>query len=376
MTRKIKLLFVIDNSCYGGGEKTFSLLIRNLPADRFELFCASLPRGRFHEETKGHCRFLPLDLSDRFDLGNIGRLKRMMADNAIDIAHSQGARADFYCAFAAAKAGARAVSTVAMPVEGFEVGFLRKRLYLALNSFSEKKIAAFVTVSGFLKEFLVSKHGILQGRVTVIANPAALDGGPGFDAAKVIRELDLRGRVVLAALGRLERQKGFDILLHALSILGRERPGVLEKIKCVIAGAGSLEKELRQLAGSLGLGGKVVFPGFRSDIRDFLAASDIFLLPSRAEGQPLVLLEAMSMGKPVIAADLPGVKEIVEDGVNGALFRSGSPAALAEKIAALVSAPGKSAALGIKASETAARFTVEEFVGRHSEFYSSLMGIK
>ena len=296
MERRIKILFVIENACYGGGEKTFSLLIRGLPKEKFGVYCAALPSGRFYDEVKDHCRFLPLDLSCRLNLRNVGRLKKMMGENGIDVAHSQGARADFFCALAAGKSGVRAVSTVAMPVDGFDVGWLRKKLYLALNAAAEKRIHSFVTVANYIKELLVERHGIPGGRVGVIPNPAVLDGGQGFDAARVIAELGLRGRIVLAALGRLENQKGFDILLEALPLLGKARPDLFEKIKCVIAGSGSLEADLRRRAAPLG--DKVLFTGFRSDVRDFLAAADVFVLPSRSEGQPLALLEAMAIGKP------------------------------------------------------------------------------
>jgi glycosyltransferase involved in cell wall biosynthesis len=367
MKRRIKILFVIENACYGGGEKTFSLLLRSLPKGEYGLYCAALPSGRFYDEVKDHCRFLPLDLSCRLDLRNIWRLRKMMADNGIDVAHSQGARADFFCALAAAKAGTRAVSTVAMPVDGFEVGFLRKKIYLALNAAAEKRTDSFITVANYIKELLVERHGIAGAKVDVIPNPAVLDGGQGFDASRVINELGLRGHIVLAALGRLENQKGFDILLEALPLLGKTRPDLFEKIKCVIAGSGSLEAELRRRAAPLG--DKVLFTGFRSDVRDFLAAADVFVLPSRSEGQPLALLEAMAIGKPVLAADLPGVKEIVTDGTNGALFKSGDPAALAGRLAALLSDPAGACRMGAKATETASRFTLESFVEGHEAFY-------
>ena len=367
MKRRIKLLFVIENACYGGGEKTFSLLLRSLPKEKFAVYCAALPSGRFYDEVREHCRFLPLDLSCRFNLLNAGRLKKMMLDYGIDLAHSQGARADFYCAAAAAKAGVRAVSTVAMPVEGFEVGLIKKKFYLALNALAEKRMHSFITVSGFLKELLVHQHGIAFGKVAVIPNPAVLEGGPGFDASGVIAELNLRGRVVLAALGRLEDQKGFDILLGALSILKEKSPEAFEKIKCVIAGSGSRENALRRQAAPMG--DKILFTGFRNDVRDFLSAADIFVLPSRSEGQPLALLEAMSLGKPVLSADLPGVTEIISDGDNGALFKTGDPAALSERLAALLADPAGACRLGAKAAATASRFTLDSFLERHEDFY-------
>lgn len=367
MSRRIKLLFVIQNGCYGGGEKTFSLLIRGLPKEKFAIYCAALPSGRFYEEVREHCRFLPLDLSCSLDLRNVGRLRKMMSDYGVDLAHSQGARADFYCAMAASGAGVKAVSTVAMPVEGFEVGFLRKKAYLALNALAEKKIYRFITLGAFLRDLLVRGHGVAGAKVDVIPNPAVLDGGPGFDASKVIAELGLRGRVALAAIGRLENQKGFDILLDALSRLDKDRPELAGKVRCAIAGTGSLEQSLRRQAA--GLGDKVVFAGFRSDVRDFLAAADVFVLPSRAEGQPLALLEAMSIGKPVVSADLPGVREIITDGTDGKLFRTGDPAALAAALAALLADPAAACRMGAKAAETASRFTLEAFLRAHEDFY-------
>jgi glycosyltransferase involved in cell wall biosynthesis len=79
---------------------------------------------------------------------------------------------------------------------------------------------------------------------------------------------------------------------------------------------------------ALGLGGITEFPGFVSDMRAFYAACDLFVLPSYAEGQANVLLEAMAMGVPVVTTDLPGTRELLEDGVEGVLVPRGSAAAL------------------------------------------------
>ncbi len=365
------MLFVIENSCYGGGEKTFSLLVRGLPKDKFEIFCASRPTGRFHEEVRDGCRFLPLDLSNRIDPRNIGRLADIMRGNGIDVAHSQGARADFYCALAAARAGVKAVSTVAMPVEGFEVGRLRKKIYLALNAFAEKKITRFITLGGVLRDLLVEGHGVPPGKVDMIPNPAVLDGVPGPGDA-VRGEFGLKGGSVIAAAGRLVEQKGFDILIDALELLGGSAPGILGEVKCVIAGAGPLEARLRRRAASLG--NRIVFAGFRDDMRGFLSSADLFVLPSRSEGQPLVLLEAMSLAKPVLAADLPGIKEIIEDGINGVLFRTGDPAALAEKLEAILADRQAAARMGGRAAETASRFTLGSFLAAHERVYRELTG--
>lgn len=378
LKRKLKLLFVIENEAYGGGEKVFSLLMRGLPPDRFELFCASLPRGRFYEEVKGHCRFLPLDLTNRFDFRNIGRLKRMLIENGINIVHSQGARADFYCAFAAAAADVTAVSTVAMPVEGFDVGFLRKRAYALLNSLAEKKISRFITVSRRLEADLVSGHGIPASEVRLIPNPVDLSefNPENLDAAPVIEKFSLRGRLVLGALGRLEWQKGYPCLVEALALMLEKEPGLREKLVCLVAGAGRLEPELRKQVEAARLSGNVTFCGALPSARDFLGALDIFLMPSLLEGQPLALLEAMAMGKAIVASDIPGINETAEDGKEAALVPPGDPFRLAEAVLGLIHDAPRAAELGNNARKKAALFGLQDYLSRHIEFYMGTAGGK
>lgn len=378
MDRKIRLLFVIDNSVYGGGEKVFSMLLRGLPADRFELFCASLPRGRFYEEVKERCRFLPLDLTNRFDFRNIGKLKRLMLEHGIDLAHSQGARADFYCAFAAAGAGVKAVSTVAMPVEGFDISFLRKKIYALLNSLAEKKIARFITVSKRLETALVTGHGIPAARVSLVPNPVDLaDFDPSnFDSGQLIQKFSLRGRRVLGALGRLEWQKGYPCLIEALALMLEKEPGLREKLVCLVAGAGRLEPDLKKQAEAAGLAGNVIFCGALSPVRDFLGALDIFLMPSLLEGQPLALLEAMAMGKAIVASDIPGISETAEDGKEATLVPPGNPVRLAGAVLGLLHDAPRAKELGNNARKKAALFSLSDYIDRHIEVYQETAGIK
>jgi len=370
MTRKLKLLFVIDNACYGGGEKTFSLLIRNLPPDKFELFCASLPAGRFYEETKDYCRFLPLDLSNRFALGNITRLKELMTANAIDIAHSQGARSDFYCAFAAAKAGVRDVATVVMPVEGFDVGFLRKRLYIALNALAARRTTAALTVTGELADRLGGKYRAVE----VIPNPVDLaEFDPAnFNAAPVIEKFGLRGKLVLGVLGRLEWQKGHTHLLTALKLAFAREPELKDRLKCLIAGAGSLAAKLKKQAAADGVADNVVFCGEVAQTRDFLGAVDIFAMPSLSEGQPLALLEAMAMQKPVLATDIPGIRGTAAAGTEALLVPPADPAALAEGLLKLAHDMPAALALARAARKKAESFGLPAYISAHTAFYSKL----
>lgn len=372
MTRKTRLLFVIENSAYGGGEKVFSLLIRSLSAEKFEIFCAALPRGRFYEETKDHCRFLPLDLGSRFNFGNIGLLRRMMEENKIDIVHSQGARADFYCALAAGGTTAKAIATVPMPVEGFDVCLLKKLAYMALNTFAARKLAAAITVSQPLADRLRGRYPSVE----LIHNPVDLaEFSPSnFDAGPVIERFGLRGRAVVAALGRLEWQKGYSHLLSALKLLLDRSPELKEKLVCLIGGGGTLEQKLKKQAEKAGLSSNVIFCGEIQNARDFLGAADIFVMPSLREGQPLALLEAMAMAKPIAATSIPGIKDTVEGGKEASLVPPADPAALAGALRGLLEDMPAALNMGALARARAERFSLPSYVSAHEAFYGRLLG--
>lgn len=122
-------------------------------------------------------------------------------------------------------------------------------------------------------------------------------------------------RVVIGTIGRLVQQKGHKYLIHAFSKLAE----LYDQCILVIVGEGPLENELRALASSYGLDGKIVFTGVRTDIPACLASFDIFVLPSITEGLPLVLLEAMASKKAVVASAVSGVPYVIDDGVDGVL---------------------------------------------------------
>ncbi len=136
---------------------------------------------------------------------------------------------------------------------------------------------------------------------------------------------------LLLGLGRLHTEKGFDIMLRALPAL----PGV----RLVLAGDGPERGALMRLAAGLGVSERVVFAGWRQDIAALLAAADVLVCPSRCEPLGNVILEAWSAARPVVASAVEGPSELITDGVDGALFPSENPEALARVLAALLAAP-------------------------------------
>jgi glycosyltransferase involved in cell wall biosynthesis len=174
------------------------------------------------------------------------------------------------------------------------------------------------------------------------------------------------GRPIVLAAGRLTPQKGFETLIAAAARWrGREPEPVL-----VIAGAGPLAGDLAARARALGV--SVRFLGRRDDVGDLLAVADVFALPSRWEGQPLVLQEAMRAGRPIVATDVGGVRELTGDGA-AVLVKPCDPAGFAESVLNVLDDAGLASRLSQAAAQRATALPSEsEAVASVIEIYRRL----
>lgn len=195
--------------------------------------------------------------------------------------------------------------------------FLYRQFY---NNFD-----AIITQSQYMKKDLVENYGISGDKIVMIYNPVDVD--------KIIENMQKEiayklpeNKINLIAVGRLSRQKGFDILIESMYLLD-------DKYHLSILGEGEEKETLLELVKKYGLQRRITFAGFQDNPHAIMKQSDLFVLSSRYEGLPNVLLEANACGLGAVAFDTPGgTAEIIEPKRNALLISQTTPLALAEAI--------------------------------------------
>lgn len=203
----------------------------------------------------------------------------------------------------------------------------------------------------------------------------------GVDVQKCRRGADARercrkdlgmdaGSIVFVNVGRISAQKNYGMLLKCFARVAEKVPDS----HLVIAGSGELEPELRQQVMAMDARRNVHVLGARDDIPDLLAASDVYVLTSAWEGNPLSVMEAMSAGKAVVCTAVGGVPELVQDGVTGRLVPAGDAEAFTGAMLDLARDPGVRHRLGGHAAQEAERrFDVSVTVKSYADLYLHLL---
>ncbi|UZJ39116.1 glycosyltransferase [Prosthecochloris sp. SCSIO W1102] len=150
------------------------------------------------------------------------------------------------------------------------------------------------------------------------------------------------GKKIIYSAGRLSEQKGFNYLIEAAQILRKKRNDLV----FFVSGEGKLASILQKQVDDADLHESFVFEGFTDDIFSYLKGCDLFILASLFEGMPNVVMEAMAMAKPVVATDVNGARELMQDGNTGFIVPPADPPALANAIDSLIDNPEKLSAFG------------------------------
>ncbi|MBI5231035.1 MAG: glycosyltransferase family 4 protein, partial [Coriobacteriales bacterium] len=263
-------------------------------------------------------------------------------------------------------AGCLVVNQVAV-VPGSEradgAGAVNSAVRRVADSLGRSKVDAFVAVSDAVAHELADR-GVGADRLSVIHN--------GIDIDEVKRAADetprpeLPDRPLVVCVARLEPVKGVEYLVRAMPTTSA---GTL-----VVVGDGSQAARLREVAVALGVSDRVRFVGYDPSATRWLAAADVVAVPSLAEAFGLVPLEAMALGKPVVATNVGGLPEVVKNEVTGLLVPPGDPAALADAIQTVITDADRAGRLGEAGRRRAATgFSAEAMADAYDRLFCRLI---
>jgi glycosyltransferase involved in cell wall biosynthesis len=316
----------------------------------------------------------------------IRALDRLIEDHDIELIHAHWILPNGYVA---ARAAARLRVPFVASLHGSDV-FMAERnpLFRRLARRALEAASHVTSCSPDLRDRLLAVAGHARsgaapdgpGKISLVPYGADLPAAGDLDPAAARRRLGLpeEGRLV-AAVGRMVDKKGFAYLLEAA-------PAILEgrdDVRLVFGGGGDLLPALRARAAELGVDDRVLFPGALSHPRvlDLLTAAEIFVMPSvrdergNVDGLPVVIVEAMAAGNPVVASDLAGIPLAVQDGTTGLLVPERDSRALAEAVASLLDRPEKASAMGAASRErVAAELTWTAIARVHDRIYRQAAG--
>ncbi len=355
----IEILQVIPELDPGGAEMILLSLCRLLPRERFRVTVAALDgRGALAERIRTlGCEVEDLGVRTPWSPTAGRRLREVILRRRPALVHSHLFRA--HLALAPASRKMPGLVTVATEHQAdprdWALWLLRR---------ATRRASAVTAVSDGVRRHLIA-HGFPADRVRTVANGINIEE---IDAAlpAARREFGLPdGARVAAFVGRLTQQKGLDVLLAAMRPLVAARP----ELHLLVAGHGRPAKITEPR-----LADRVHFLGWRSNVPALLKAADLVVLPSRWEGLSLVLLETMAARRAVVATQVEGQGEVIEDGASGLLVPPEDPAALGAAMERVLTDAALGRHLGEAARRTVeASYTDRKMAARYAAMYDELI---
>ncbi len=364
-TPPVRLLLVVDSLEVGGAERHVVDLAVMLAREGYEVMVASSVAGGL-SEALGKANVPVRPLLDKLVKRSVSvafarELRRLIREERFDLVHAH--------IYASATAAAIAVLGTGVPLvitehtealwQGRRERWASRRVY--------RRAEHIIAVSSAIRQRLIERDAVPPDRITIIHNAVI----PAPDTSQSALPGDLREGPLVGVVARLQPEKGVANFLRAAARVCTAVPDA----RFLVAGDGPLREELLDLAGRLGVGERVRFLGYRADARALVGLLDVLVVPSLTEGTPLIVLEAMAAGIPVVASAVGGIPDQIRHNKEGLLIPAGDPAALADALLELLQDPARARSLGEAALRRAdSEFNHSTMVRRIEAVYHAALG--
>lgn len=372
MGASLRVLQFITPSGFYGAERWVLALANNLPAGSQTCDLVVTKEGSeqdlsvaaLYPESAGRVHYIAM--SDRFDLSAVSQLVTIINNRKIDIIHTHGYKSDILGLLAARKTGIKIVSTP----HGFSnnVGW-KLRLFIRLGLFALKFVDKVAPLSEQLV-FDLKRYGIKDKQLRFIENGVDLTELAPYRKTLPVQDFSAASGLHLGYVGQLIPRKGLADLLQAFNLLWQRFPDS----KLTLIGEGSQRSELEALAKTLPAASAISFLGFRGDRIVLLKDFDAFALTSSLEGIPRCLMEAMAVGVPVVAYDIPGVDQLITHESTGLLAPLGDWQQLANHLIRLAAEPALANKISLAARQLVdQRFSAARMANEYQQLFLELL---
>jgi len=375
----LRLLWLIDSLTLGGAESLVLPFSRALDRSQVDLrvCCLKSIAGNPIEERLRDAGIPVINLGARNlrDLAAFRRLVALLRQQQIQIVHAHLTYAVIWGVLACRLAKLPIVATLHVgptTAGGLQRDSIREWLMIR---FLRWRRATTLAVSDSVRKAFIEKYRLPPHRIQVLHNAVKV---VTFERRNPERAIQLKQQfrfpedaTVLITVAVLRALKGIDTLLGALPAVLRAAP----EVRLLVAGEGPMREQWMGLATQLGVDHAVHWAGYRQDVPALLAGSDLFVLPSRDDAFPTVLLEAMAAELPIIATNVGGIPEIVDSPAVGVLVPPRDPEALAEAITRLLQADKTRQGMAEAARRrVTAQFSTQRWMDRLMTVYRQAAG--
>ncbi len=324
-----RILHVINGEHYAGAERVQDLLAGRLPEEGFEVGIACLKPRQFPKMM--HTPDVPLyDLSmaNRFDLRPVRQLIRIVREDGYEILHAHIPRTVLLASIASFVTGVPLVYHTHSPSSRDSTHWFRNRVNALIERIALAWCSAVIPVSHSLGRY-VRQRGIRAAMVSVVPN------GVPTRKSRPPRRAE-QSEWIIGTMALFRPRKGTEVLLRSIAQLKAQ--GLSVRLRAVgNFETPEYERQIKQLVDELGIAEQVHWTGFTQDVDAELHKMDIFVLPSLfGEGLPMVVLEAMAAGVPVVASNVEGIPETIRQGVDGLIVEPNNHEALSDALRRLV----------------------------------------
>ena len=366
-TRPVRVLHVINGEHYAGAERMQDLLALRLGDFGFDVGFACLKAGEFVRVRKATSAPIhDLRMLGRWDLGPAWELAAVVRGEGYSLLHAHTPRSAMIASIASVLTGVPMVYHVHSPVSRDSTHRVKNLFNAVVERWSTSRAAALIAVSESLGRRVRQRRRIAD-KVTVVPNGVPSRELPDRASAD-------RNQMTFGVVALFRPRKGIEVLLDSLAQLRAEGQPV--RLRAIGAfEAPDYASRIKRLAEKLGVADAIDWVGFTDDVDAELAQVDALVLPSLfGEGLPMVVLEAMSAGLPVVATDVEGVSEAVRDGLDGVIAEPGNAESLAAAMRRLLSGELDPKQLGRNAAvRHAEQFSDESMARRVAEVYRRVL---